>query len=316
MEYIRFKAAAVQAAPVFLEREATVEKACGLIREAAGEGARLIVFPETWIPGYPVWTHGPARWEHEPTKRLYARFYRQCVTIPGPATDSLCEAARDCGAHVVMGVNEIDAGGLDRTIYNTLLFIDDRGNILGKHRKITPTYHERLIWGAGNAEGMKVYETSLGKLGGLICWEHWVPLARYYLYTQGEQIHCAVWPVAEEMFQVACRHYAHEGRVFVISACSYLTREMFPEDFELAGDLKKKTGVIFNGGSAIIGPDGHFLAGPAYDTETILYADIDTQTIYEESQKLDVVGHYSRPDLFRLLVNKKPKRYVEEMDWE
>jgi len=164
-----------------------------------------------------------------------------------------------------------------------------------------------MVWGMGDASGLKVFETHIGRLGGLICWEHWMPLARYALYASGEQIHTALWPARDpELLQIACRHIALEGRVFVVAACGYMTRSMLPEDFELAEEAVEWPEVILHGGSAIIGPDGSYLAGPALEGQTILYADIDLERIIEEKHDLDVVGHYSRPDILRLMINDAP----------
>lgn len=306
-----FKVAAVQAAPVFLDREATVEKGCGLIAEAAAAGAKLAVFPETWVAGYPVWTNVDSRWNYGPSKKLYGQLYRNAVEVPGPAVDRLCEAARHHSVTVVMGINERSHTG---TVYNSMLFIDSDGRLLGIHRKLVPTYHERMVWGRGDGSTLSVFDTSVGRLGGLVCWEHWMPLARYTLYAQGEQVHAAVWPSAPETFLLSCRAMAFEGKVFVVAAASYLTRAMLPADFPLAKEMESLPEQLCLGGSAIIGPDARFIAGPVYDCETILYADIDLNRIPEEKELLDVAGHYSRPDVFSLEVNRRsmePLKYTQ-----
>ncbi len=215
-EFPKYKVAAVQASPVFLDREATVEKACRLVEEAASQGAALVVFPETWLPGYPVWTSAVSRWNYSPAKKVYARLYKNAVDIPGPVTERLGEAARKAGIFLVMGIHERTRSG---TLYNTILFIGKDGRLLGKHRKLVPTYHERMVWAYGDASTLKVFDTEIGCLGGLVCWEHWMPLARYALYTQGEQVHAALWPTTGETNLLACRHMAFEGRLFVIVSC-------------------------------------------------------------------------------------------------
>lgn len=287
---------------MFLDGGATVEKACRLIAEAASQGASLVVFPETWVPGYPVWTNAVSRWEYPPAKRVYARLFNNAVDIPGPLTEKLGEAAAKAGVFVVIGVHERTPSG---TLYNTMIFIGRDGKLLGKHRKLVPTFHERMVWAHGDGSTLNVFATEIGRLGGLICWEHWMPLARYALYSQGEQVHASLWPTAGETFLLACRHMAFEGRLFVIVSCSYLTKAMLPEDFELAKEMEGFPETLSKGGSAIIGPDAKFLAGPVYDCETILYADIDLERIIEEKQTLDVVGHYARPEVFRLLINRR-----------
>ena len=298
----KYKAAAVQAAPVFLDREATVEKGCSLIEEAAAHGAALVVFPETWVPGYPVWTSAVSRWNYSPSKKAYSRLYKNAVDIPGPVTERLGDAAKKAGVFIVMGVNERTRSG---TLYNTILFIGRNGQLLGKHRKLVPTYHERMVWAHGDASTLNVFDTEIGYLGGLICWEHWMPLARYALYAQGEQVHASLWPTAPETFHIACRNMAFEGRLFVIVSCSYLTKAMLPADFELMKEMENLPEVLSSGGSAIIAPDAKYLAGPVYDQEAILYADIDLERIIEEKQALDVVGHYARPEIFTLRINRR-----------
>lgn len=299
--YSKYKVAAAQAAPVFLDREATVEKACYLIEEAASHGASLIVFPETWVPGYPVWINAESRWNYSPAKKAYRRLYHNAVDIPGIVTENLGKVAKKAGIFVIMGVNERTTSG---TLYNTVIFIGNDGQLLGKHRKLVPTYHERMIWAHGDGSTLSVFETKIGRIGGLVCWEHWMPLARYALYAQSEQVHAALWPTVTETFLLACRNMAFEGRLFVVVSCSYLTKMMLPSNFELSSEMEKLPEVLSKGGSAIIGPNGKYLAGPIYDQETILYADIDLEQIIEEKQYLDVVGHYARPEVFTLRVNQ------------
>lgn len=298
----KYRVAAVQASPVFLDGEATVDKACRLIEEAASQGAVLVVFPETWVPGYPVWTNAAARWNYPPAKKVFGRLYRNSVDVPGPMTERLGKAARKAGVFLTIGVNERVQSG---TLYNTIVFIGRDGRFLGKHRKLVPTYHERMVWAHGDGSTLNVFETEIGRLGGLICWEHWMSLARYALYTQGEQVHASLWPTASETFHLACRNMAFEGRLFVIVSCSYLTKAMLPSDFEMMAEMESFPEVLSPGGSAIIGPDARYLAGPVYDREEILYAEIDLDRIIEEKQALDVVGHYARPEVLSLRVNRQ-----------
>ncbi len=297
-----FRVAAIQAAPVFLNREATIEKGCALIAEAAAAGVKLAVFPETWIAGYPVWTNVDSKWNYGPSKKLYGQLYRNAVDVPGPAVDRLCDAARRHSVTVVMGINERSHTG---TVYNSMLFIDSDGSLLGIHRKLVPTYHERMVWGRGDGSTLSVFDSSVGRLGGLVCWEHWMPLARYTLYAQGEQVHAAVWPSAPETFLLSCRAMAFEGRLFVVAAASYLTKAMLPADFPLAKEMDVFPEQLCLGGSAVIGPDGRFMAGPVYECETMVCADIDLDRIAEEKELLDVAGHYARPDVFSLTVNRR-----------
>lgn len=308
------RAAVVQASPVFLDRDATVEKALRLIEEAGRQGAQVVVFPETWIPGYPIWASRIQSWrELRAGHRLFVRLYRNAVEVPSPVVDALCRAARKAEVYVVMGINEREGEFGRSTLYNTILFIGRDGRLLGKHRKLMPTFHERTIWGMGDGSGLRVYETDIGRLGGLICWEHWMPLTGYALWVQGEQVHAALWPwpspygpstVEGEMHQVANRHYAYQGRCFVLSSCAWLTKGDLPNDFELAEQAQGWEDPLLVGGSAIIGPNGRYLAGPLYEGEGILYADLDLHEIPARKQSLDVVGHYARPDVFQVTISR------------
>ena len=309
------RAAAVQAEPVALNREATTEKACRLIQEAAGNGARLIVFPETFIPTYPdlfAWGKGLAKFDTPRAKQAWARLWRNSVDIPGPATHLLSKAAQNARAFVVMGLNERTPQ--TNSLYNTMLFIGPDGEIIGKHRKLVPTNHERMIWDVGDGSTLKVFDTKAGKLGGLICWENWMPLARYALYAQGEQIHLAPTADDSELALVNARNTAAEGRVFVISVCMILRKSSYPADFELNDELADAPDYLEAGGSAIIGPDGAILAGPLWKEEGILYADLDLNHIVEEHQLLDVVGHYARPDVLSLRFDPSAQNAWEKIN--
>lgn len=302
----KYLAAVVQAAPVFLSRERTVEKACRFIGEAGRNGARLVVFPEAWIPTFPHWPRALPKGERELSQEAWVALYQESVEIPGPDTKVLGDAARAAGCHVVIGVNERsrDAGA---TLYNTLLFLGDDGTVLGKRRKLLPTYEERCCWGTGDSADLRVWATPLGTLGGLICGEHNHPLLRHALALQGEQVHIAVWPKGQHLDRTTdllCRAHALESQLYVIAACGLLSPDQVPDDFP----LKRRTLWNVNGGSGIIGPNGEYLVGPAYDAETILYAEIDPQAIIKEKWKIDTVGHYSRTDVVRLVLAGEKKQ--------
>jgi nitrilase len=294
----RFTAAAVQAAPVFLDRDATIDKACEIIGEAGRAGAHLIVFPETWVPGYPFWTTSPRLFSGD----LFTQLWKNAVEIGSPAAERLGAAARDASAYVVIGVNERDTVSRG-TLYNSLLYISPEGEVVQRHRKLMPTFTERTVWGFGDGSDLGIVETPLGRIGGLICWEHEMTLAKYALYAQGEQVHCSVWPAyssQHDHIAFGTRQYAFEGACFVVTSCGIITPGSLPKD--LAHDY-----ATADGGSAIIGPDGSYLAGPAYGAEEIIYAEIDLEAAIREKHSRDIAGHYARPDVLQLLVRAEQK---------
>ncbi len=297
----KFIAAAVQTAPVFLNKEETIGKVCSLIEEARENGADLIVFPEALIPTYPYW---PKDFGTGPERKLvldaFTKLYKNSVEIPSKDTDKLSEAARKAGSYVVIGVNERDGG----TLYNTILFFDKSGKIMGKHRKLMSIDSEKCIWGMGRAEDLRVFDTEFGKIGGFFCYEHHITLAKCAMFTKGEQIHAGLWAghgFVKPTMDFASRQYAFEGQVFVIAASLHITEDMVPDSFP----LKKHTQWDFPGGSGIISPRGEYLAGPLYDKEGILYAEIDTDMIIRAKAVIDSVGHFSRPDILSLNINEE-----------
>jgi nitrilase len=295
-----FLAAAANIAPAFLDREGCLEIARTWITKAAEQNVRLLVFPETWFPGYPVWldtSPNAALWGHPPAKEIFRKLVENSVQIPSPTTEALCKAAAEARINLVMGLHEVDGG----TLYNTMLYISDQGEILGLHRKLVPTYTERLVWGRGDGSTLTAVDTSVGRVGGLVCWEHWMPLARQAMHEKDEIVHAAVWPTVGEVHQLASRAYAFEGRCYVIAAGSVLRRADLPEGFELLDELPGD-GPWMSGGSVIIGPDAAILAGPAGDDDELVTAMIDPGRIPEEKMTLDVCGHYSRPDVFQFEV--------------
>lgn len=295
----------MQAAPVLGNLPASLAKALDLVEQAARAGARLICFGETFLPGYPAWLDycpEAAVWNNPAVKEVYADLRANSVVVPGPETEVLTEAAGKLQVGVVIGVNERvkDVPG-HGTLYNTLLFFDPQGQLVNHHRKLMPTYSERMVWGQGDASGLHCAKLHGANVGGLICWEHWMPLARQHLHNAGEHIHVAVWPTVHEMHQVASRHYAFEGRCFVLAAGQIVRASSLPARLSCPEHFSSNT-LIEQGGSAIIGPDGRYLAGPVFDQETILYASLDLTEIDRECMTLDVTGHYSRPDVFQFSV--------------
>ncbi len=297
-----FKVAAVSVAAEFLDRDATVDKACSLIAEAAG--AALIVFPETFIPNYPLWVWEIPASNSDMLAELQAELVAQSVAIPSPTTDRLCAAAKEAGAYVVIGVNEPISGAATASLFNTTIYISADGDILGRHRKLVPTAPERLVWTPGDGSTLETFDTPLGVLGGLICWENYMPLARYTMYAQGTQIYIApTWDCADTWI-ATLRHIAKEGGVYVIGCGSPTQVRHIPDSYAFKAKYYGDDDEWINtGDSAIVSPTGEILAGPAHKTEEILYADIDPNAAQGVKWKLDVTGHYSRPDVFELIVN-------------
>ena len=308
----KFKIAAVQAAPVFLDREATVEKACGLIAEAAKQGARLIVFPESFIPAYPDWVWAVPPGRGKILSQMYAEFLANAVDVPGAATESLARAAQRSGAYVVMGVTERDTVASGASLYNTLLYFNPEGTLMGKHRKLVPTGGERLVWAQGDGSTLEVYDTPLGKIGGLICWENYMPLARYTMYAWGTQIYIAATWDRGEPWLSTLRHIAKEGRVYVIGCCIAMRSADIPDRFEYKEKFYSGSREWINeGDSAIVNPEGEFIAGPVRMKEEILYAEVDPAQMRGPKWMLDVAGHYARPDVFELIVHRKSHPMIQ-----
>jgi nitrilase len=310
-----FTVAAVQAAPIFLNLEATVEKACELIVDAGRAGAKLVVFPEAFIPTYPDWVWAMPPGEEGLLNALYAELVANAVTLPSAATDKLGRAAQRAKLHVVMGLSERNAEASGASLYNTLVYFDAQGNLMGKHRKLVPTGGERLVWAQGDGGTLDVYDSPLGKIGGLICWENYMPLARYALYAWGVQIYLApTWDRGEPWLSTL-RHVAKEGRVYVIGCGMALRQADIPDRYEFKQRFYQNVGEWVNvGDSAIVNPDGQFIAGPLREQEGILYAEIDPAQMRGPKWMLDVAGHYARPDVFQLSVNRTPRPLIQTQD--
>ena len=303
-KYPKFKAAAVQASPVFLNREATIDKACRLIQEAGRNGARLVAFPETFVPGYPYWI-----WLDSPLKHdeLFVRLFEEAVEIPSPATDALCRAAKAADTYVFMGINEKVPTNMG-TMWNTNLVISREGTILGKHRKLVPTFAEKMIWSRGDGSGMKVWKTDIGNLGTLACGENSNTLARYALLAQGEQVHVANYPslgLGSKLGQntwIQFRAGAHslEGKVFTVVSTSSINQEMV----EMLGATEEKRRFLTSASpfSAIYGPNAEVLASIEGE-DGIIYADIDVELEIARKQWHDIIGHYTRLDVLSLNLN-------------
>ena len=306
------KVAVMQSAPVLFDWKATVEKACRLAAEAASQKARLILFPEAFIPAYPRGlSFGIVVGSRKPEgRRTWQRYWENSIEVPGPATEALGEAARQANAYLAIGVIERDSEFSGGTLYCTLLYFGPGGNLLGKHRKLKPTAAERLIWGEGDGSTMPVFDTEIGKIGGLICWENYMPLARMAMYGKGVQIYLAPTADCRDTWEPTLRHIACEGRCFVLGCNQFVTKDLYPRDLPGLEELAPQPDVICRGGSAIISPLGEVLAGPLFDQEGILYADLDLAEVARAKLDFDVVGHYARPDVFQLTVDERPKLSV------
>ncbi len=296
--------ACVQVEPVILDRDATIERLAERTAEAAREGAGLVVFPEAFVPAYPssAWAKALAGWADPRAKAAFARLAREAVEIPGEAADRIGAAARASGVWLVVGVTEVDPAR-PGTLYNTLLGYGPDGSLALRHRKLVPTNHERLVWGPGDGAGLRAIETPIGRIGGLICWENYMPLARFALYESGVEIYVASTADDADAWQATLVHIARESRAFVVSPCHFQRASGYPDDFPLRAELAG-VDVIGRGGSAVLGPDGTYLAGPLYGEEGILYAELDPARLLEERQRFDPAGHYHRPDVLELTVRE------------
>ncbi len=292
------KVAAAQLVPEYLNKEKTIDKASSAIAEAGKNGAKLIVFPEVFISGYPDWIWLIPNSKGADLNSLYLKLVENAVSIPSEDTTKLCEAAKKANINVVIGMNEINSETSGASLFNTLLFIDDNGEILGKHRKLVPTGGERLIWAQGDGSTLRSYETSAGKIGGLICWENFMPLARNAIYENGVQILAAPTWDKSPNWLLSMQHIAREGGLFVISTCMVLKIDNIPNEFEFKKLYPEGREWINTGNSCIIAPDGKILIGPLEAEESIIYSELNLDDIITSKRMFDVVGHYSRPDVF------------------
>ncbi|MDX1675619.1 MAG: carbon-nitrogen hydrolase family protein [Longimicrobiales bacterium] len=312
----------VLAAVVQAEQASSLEAAVAATRagaeSAARDGAELVVFPETWIPGYPAWmdySRDVGLWDHPPVKAAYARLVESSVAVGDASYEALADLARDLEITLVVGVSERVMSGPGRaTLYNSLFVFGPDGALLNHHRKLTPTHTERLLWGPGDTAGLKAVDTPAGRLGGLICWEHWNPLARQALHDSGEDVHVATWSAVvgvNGMHQEASRCYAFEARCHVLAAGQLMRASALPAELDPSPDkVEGPDQWLLSGGSAIIAPDGSYLAGPLYGEAGTLMAELDYRRNVEEAMTLDVSGHYQRPELFEFRVrgSERPRR--------
>ena len=289
------RVACAQVEPVIFDREATLDKLASVAADVAAQGAQLVLFPETFVPAYPSsrWAQALAVWG-KGGKELWARLARASITVPSADTERLGSIAMEHALVLAVGVNELDGG----TLYNTLLVFTPDGELALRHRKLMPTNHERMVWGLGDGGGLAAIDTPVGRVGGLICWENFMPLARAALYESGLDIYIAPTADDDESWLESVRHIARESRAFVLSCCVYQRASSYPDDVVIA----EGPDLLGRGGSAIVAPNGEFLAGPLWDEEGIIYAELDPDILFAERQRFDAAGHYSRPDVLQLRV--------------
>ena len=310
--------AVVQEPTAVLDLQEGVRRAVSHIERAASQGAQVIVFPESWLTGYPAWVFGMAGWNDAEARHWYSKFVSECPTHDGPELEPIRKVSRDRNVVVALGFNERIREN-SGSVFNSILLIGTDGSTLNLHRKLTPTHTEKIVWAQGDASGLRVSSTEFGNIGGLVCWEHWHPLARQALHAQDEQIHMACWPDMPDSHALATLHYAFEGRCFVAAAAHILTVDDVPSELleayriGIGPDCSDAT-VLLSGGSGIAGPDGRWIGGQLFDKAGLVCAEIDLAATTEYKHDLDVVGHYSREDIFQLSVDrraKKPVRWIE-----
>jgi nitrilase len=303
------KVAVVQAAPVLFDRERTLDKVVTLTAQAAARGAQLVLFPEAFIPAYPRGlSFGAVVGQRRPGGRqTWQVYWENSVDVPGPATDVLAETAARHGVHLAIGVIERDRAYSRGTLYCSLLIFGPDGTLLAKHRKLKPTGSERLIWGEGDGSDLDVVQTPIGRVGGLICWENYMPLARVALYGQGVELYLAPTADSRDTWQATLRHIACEGRCFVLGCNQYVTKSMYPAELPGVDELADQPEVMCRGGSVIVSPLGDVVAGPLYDEEGMLVADLDLDEIVRAKFDFDVVGHYARSDVLQLVHHRAPR---------
>ncbi|MET3508388.1 carbon-nitrogen hydrolase family protein [Halalkalibacter oceani] len=306
--------AVVQAAPTLFDKQVALELIGKRTREAAGQGAELIVFPEVFLPGYPRGLSFGARVGSRTAggRKDWQRYWDSAIQVPGPETEVLAELAKELEVYVVIGVVEQDQEFSTGTLYNSIIYFGPEGTLLGKHRKLVPTGSERLLWGQGDGSTLTVIDTPFGRIGGLICWENYMPLARTAMYAQGIDIYITPTADARDSWQSTIRHIACEGRCYVLSSNQFATKSTYPADLAYYDDIHEDDDVLSRGGSAIVDPLGEYVVEPLYHEEGILFATLELDKVTQSRFDFDVVGHYSRPDVFQLIVNDQKQAIVRK----
>ncbi len=312
------RVAVVQSAPVLFDKASALQNIAGWTKDAASQGAQLVVFPEAFVPGYPRGLYLGTRVgsRNESGRKDWARYWENSMDIPGEDTDILGEIAREAGVYLIVGVIERDNEFSRATLYNSIVYIGPDGKVVGKHRKLMPTGSERLLWGMGDGSTLTVVDTPFGRIGGLICWENYMPLARTAMYAKGIDILITPTADARDTWQATLRHIACEGRCFVVSSNQFVTKQTYPADLACYEDIAQDPDILCRGGSAIVGPLGEYVVPPLFDQEGLLIADLDMSLVIRSRYDFDVVGHYNRPDIFQLIVNEEKQdivRYKKEL---
>ncbi len=310
MKFSKIKVGLAQYAPVHFNKEATFQKLRGIINNAASQQIKLLTIGETWLSGYPAWldsSDGIGHWDAPHMKKVYIKMMESSITVPGPETMEIGKLARQHAMGIVIGINErVDKGPGNGTIYNSVLIFNEHGTLAVHHRKLMPTFTEKLLYGVGDGQGLEATAIHGVRIGALICWEHWMPLARQAMHNSGEDIHIALWPNVHEMLQLASRHYAFEGRSYVLAVGQIMKASDVPEEIELTKEFKGQPDkLLLKGGSCIIGPDGKYIIEPIFEKEKLLIAELDISKVYGERMAMDTSGHYSRPDVFKFKVKNK-----------
>ncbi len=297
--------------PVHLNLFQSLQKLEVIMEQASQEQVDFLVMGETWLSGYPAWLdHCPniGRWNDEAMKTVYQKLAESSIALKGAEAAHLQSLAKTFNLHLAIGINEkVTSGRGNGTLYNSLLLFNNEGNLLNHHRKLMPTFTEKLLYGLGDGQGLKAVGTTLGRIGGNICWEHWMPLTRQAMHDSGEGIHVALWPTVHEMHQVASRQYAFEGRCFVVAAGQMMRAGSFPSELQKPDYLSDPATLVLNGGSCVIGPDGNYIVAPLFDEERLIVCDIDVSDTIKEKMTLDTSGHYQRNDVFNFGVNHDRK---------
>lgn len=309
MKNIKFKVGLAQFAPVHFNKKATLQKLRGIIEEAASKKVHLLAVGETWLSGYPAWldySTNISQWDAPEMKQAFIEMFESSITVPGPETNEVGQLAAKHKMGIVLGVNEkVEQGPGNGTLYNSVLIFNEDGKLATHHRKLMPTFTEKLLYGLGDSGGLKATSIHGARTGALICWEHWMPLTRQAMHNSGEDIHVALWPNVHEMLQVASRHYAFEGRSYVLAVGQIMKASDVPEGIKLSKEFEDPDKLLLKGGSCIIGPDGKFIVEPIFNEEKLIVADLDISKVYGERMAMDTSGHYSRPDVFKFKVKKK-----------